>query len=105
MARWRDGQQSGFEDVTFSYGDAPVLLGINLTARKGEVIALVGPSGSGKSTLVDLIPRFYGPTEGRILIDGIDTREIKLPALRAPVTREHRPQRREAAVGGVSDSV
>ncbi len=72
-----------FENVTFSYGDAPVLTGINLTARKGEVVALVGPSGSGKSTLVDLIPRFYEPSEGRIVIDGIDTREIKLPALRA----------------------
>jgi subfamily B ATP-binding cassette protein MsbA len=72
-----------FEHVTFSYGDAPVLVDINLTARKGEVIALVGPSGSGKSTLVDLIPRFYEPTGGRILLDGVDTREIKLPALRA----------------------
>src|SRR5689334_12297805 len=71
-----------FEHVTFSYGDAPVLIDINLTARKGEVVALVGPSGSGKSTLVDLIPRFYEPTSGRILIDGVDIREIKLPALR-----------------------
>ncbi|HEY0527876.1 MAG TPA: ATP-binding cassette domain-containing protein, partial [Gemmatimonadaceae bacterium] len=71
-----------FENVSFSYGDAPVLSNINLAARKGEVIALVGPSGSGKSTLVDLIPRFYEPTDGRILIDGIDTREIRLPALR-----------------------
>ena len=72
-----------FESVSFSYGDAPVLSGINLSASKGEVIALVGPSGSGKSTLVDLIPRFYEPTGGRILLDGIDTREIKLPALRS----------------------
>jgi subfamily B ATP-binding cassette protein MsbA len=72
-----------FEDVSFSYGDAPVLSGIDLSASKGEVIALVGPSGSGKSTLVDLIPRFYEPTGGRILLDGIDTREIKLPALRS----------------------
>jgi len=72
-----------FENVTFSYGDAPVLTGIDLTARKGEVVALVGPSGSGKSTLVDLIPRFYEPTQGRILVDGVDTREIKLPGLRA----------------------
>jgi subfamily B ATP-binding cassette protein MsbA len=71
-----------FENVSFSYGDAPVLLNVTLTARKGEVIALVGPSGSGKSTLVDLIPRFYEPTKGRISVDGIDTREIKLPALR-----------------------
>ena len=72
-----------FESVSFSYGDAPVLSGIDFTAGKGEVIALVGPSGSGKSTLVDLIPRFYEPTGGRILLDGIDTREIKLPALRS----------------------
>jgi subfamily B ATP-binding cassette protein MsbA len=71
-----------FENVSFSYGEAPVLSNINLAARKGEVIALVGPSGSGKSTLVDLIPRFYEPTSGRILIDGIDTREIRLPTLR-----------------------
>jgi subfamily B ATP-binding cassette protein MsbA len=73
-----------FENVTFAYEeDAPVLSGIDLIARKGEVVALVGPSGSGKSTLVDLIPRFYEPGEGRILLDGIDTREIKLPALRS----------------------
>src|SRR5437868_10261913 len=72
-----------FEDVTFAYHEIPVLRRINLTARKGEVIALVGPSGSGQSTLVDLIPRFYEPTGGRILLDGIDTREIRLPALRA----------------------
>jgi subfamily B ATP-binding cassette protein MsbA len=72
-----------FEGVTFSYGDAPVLSGINLTARKGEVVALVGPSGSGKSTLVDLIPRFYEPAGGRIVLDGIDTREIRLPVLRS----------------------
>jgi subfamily B ATP-binding cassette protein MsbA len=72
-----------FAGVSFSYGDAPVLKGIDFTARKGEVVALVGPSGSGKSTLVDLIPRFYEPSEGRILVDGVDTREIKLPGLRA----------------------
>ena len=72
-----------FEDVSFSYGDAPVLSSIDLSASKGEVVALVGPSGSGKSTLVDLIPRFYEPTGGRILLDGIDIREIKLPALRS----------------------
>jgi len=73
-----------FENVTFAYEeDAPVLSSIDLVARKGEVVALVGPSGSGKSTLVDLIPRFYEPGEGRILLDGVDTREIKLPALRS----------------------
>jgi subfamily B ATP-binding cassette protein MsbA len=72
-----------FVGVSFTYGDAPVLTDIDLSARKGEVIALVGASGSGKSTLVDLIPRFYEPSGGRILLDGIDTREIKLPALRS----------------------
>jgi ATP-binding cassette, subfamily B, bacterial MsbA len=76
-------RQLEFEGVSFSYGDAPVLSNVEFSAKKGEVVALVGPSGSGKSTLVDLIPRFYEPTEGRILLDGIDTREIKLPALRS----------------------
>jgi ATP-binding cassette, subfamily B, bacterial MsbA len=71
-----------FDDVTFAYEDEPVLQDISFTARKGEIVALVGASGAGKSTLVDLIARFYEPTRGRILLDGIDTREIVLPALR-----------------------
>ncbi len=72
-----------FEGVSFSYGDAPVLTDIDLVARRGDVIALVGASGAGKSTLVDLIPRFIEPTRGRILLDGTDTREITLGSLRA----------------------
>jgi subfamily B ATP-binding cassette protein MsbA len=72
-----------FEKVSFAYDGNPVLSNIDLEVRKGEVVALVGPSGAGKSTLVDLIPRFYEPASGRILLDGVDTREIKLPALRA----------------------
>ncbi|MCC6930857.1 MAG: ABC transporter ATP-binding protein [Gemmatimonadaceae bacterium] len=72
-----------FEGVGFAYDDEPVLRDVSFTARRGEVIALVGPSGAGKSTLVDLIPRFYDPTQGRILLDGIDTREIRLASLRA----------------------
>ncbi|HYV97196.1 MAG TPA: ABC transporter ATP-binding protein, partial [Gemmatimonadaceae bacterium] len=72
-----------FEHVDFAYDGPRVLRDINISARRGDVIALVGPSGAGKSTLVDLIPRFIDPTGGRILLDGVDTRQIKLPALRA----------------------
>ncbi|NUQ22216.1 MAG: ABC transporter ATP-binding protein [Gemmatimonadaceae bacterium] len=72
-----------FENVSFAYGDEPVLRDISFTARRGEVLALVGASGAGKSTLVDLIPRFYDPTAGRILLDGTDTRDITLASLRA----------------------
>ena len=72
-----------FDRVSFAYEAEPVLSDITFTARKGEVIALVGPSGAGKSTLVDLIPRFYEPTNGRILVDGVDSRDIKLPSLRS----------------------
>ena len=72
-----------FDKVSFAYDGDPVLKNIDLAAKKGEVVALVGPSGGGKSTLADLIPRFYQPSAGRVLLDGVDTREIKLPALRA----------------------
>jgi subfamily B ATP-binding cassette protein MsbA len=73
-----------FEGVRFSYdgGDA-VLDDITFSAKKGEIVAIVGSSGAGKSTLVDLIPRFIEPTAGRITVDGVDAREIRLPALRA----------------------
>jgi subfamily B ATP-binding cassette protein MsbA len=74
-----------FDRVTFSYGDDPVLRDVSFNARRGQVIALVGPSGAGKSTLVDLIPRFHEPTSGRILLDDVDTREIRLDALRSLV--------------------
>jgi ATP-binding cassette, subfamily B, bacterial MsbA len=71
------------DGVSFAYDGDPVLRDISFTALKGDVIALVGASGAGKSTLVDLIPRFYEPTAGRILLDGVDTREIRLDSLRA----------------------
>ncbi|MGE5749516.1 MAG: ABC transporter ATP-binding protein [Gemmatimonas sp.] len=76
-------REIAFEDVSFAYSDAPVLSHVSFRAKKGEVIALVGASGAGKSTLVDLIPRFYEIQQGRIAIDGVDTRELKLPALRS----------------------
>ncbi len=77
-----------FEGVTFRHEGVeadrpPALSDVSFTARKGEVIALVGASGAGKSTLVDLLPRFIDPTSGRILLDGVDLREIRLDALRA----------------------
>ena len=76
-----------FENVTFEYPDDhnQVLSDINLTIRPGERIALVGPSGGGKTTLCNLIPRFYDPTEGRILVDGKDLRKLTLESLRSQV--------------------
>jgi ATP-binding cassette, subfamily B, bacterial MsbA len=72
-----------FDDVSFAYEDELVLRNISFAAPKGSVVALVGPSGAGKSTLVDLIPRFHEPQRGRLLIDGVDARDIKLSSLRA----------------------
>jgi ABC-type multidrug transport system fused ATPase/permease subunit len=73
-----------FRDVCFSYaGSPPVLAGINLDVRSGEVIALVGPNGCGKTTLVNLLPRFYDPTAGCVRIDGCDIREVRLRSLRS----------------------
>jgi ATP-binding cassette, subfamily B, bacterial MsbA len=78
-----------FENVAFDYrtdeGERQVLRDINLTVPRGEVVALVGPSGAGKSTLVNLIPRFFDVTEGRIQIDGHDLRDVNLASLRAQI--------------------
>ncbi|HVO96094.1 MAG TPA: ABC transporter ATP-binding protein, partial [Terriglobales bacterium] len=74
-----------FEDVSFSYGAESVLKHINLTIRAGEMVALVGMSGAGKSTLADLIPRFYDVSSGRIMLDGVDIRDLTLESLRAQI--------------------
>jgi subfamily B ATP-binding cassette protein MsbA len=78
-----------FDHVSFTYGsegeDARVLHDINLEVRRGEVVAIVGSSGSGKSTLVHLIPRFFDATQGRLLIDGHDARDVTLASLREQV--------------------
>lgn len=76
-----------FENVKFGYsdGDGEVLSGINLTVNEGENIAIVGPSGGGKTTLVNLIPRFYDVTEGKILIDGVDVRDYTQDSLRGNI--------------------
>jgi ATP-binding cassette, subfamily B, bacterial MsbA len=77
------------EHVGFSYrneeGESQVLHDINLEIPRGEVIALVGPSGAGKSTLVNLIPRFFDVTSGRVLIDGHDLRDVSLRSLREQI--------------------
>lgn len=82
------GRSSGvveFRDVSFRYGEDPILQGISLSASRNQVIALVGPSGGGKSTLVSLLPRFYDVTDGAITIDGHDIRDITLNSLVAQI--------------------
>lgn len=80
-----------FDDVSFKYDTAMVLKNINLTVQTGEIIALVGMSGGGKTSLVNLVPRFYDVTEGAILVDDIDIRQVSIASLRrqiAIVTQE-----------------
>jgi len=75
-----------FEDVSFGYGAKQLVLNdINLEARPGEIVALVGPTGAGKSTLVSLIPRFFDPWAGRVMIDDIDVRNVTIASLRAQI--------------------
>jgi ATP-binding cassette subfamily B protein len=75
-----------FEHVSFAYeGNAPVLRDINIVAEPGQTIALLGPTGSGKSSVVNLLPRFYDPTEGRVLIDDQDVRDVTLDSLRTSI--------------------
>jgi ABC-type multidrug transport system fused ATPase/permease subunit len=72
------------DDVQFAYEDGrPVLLDINVDVEPGNLVAVVGPTGAGKSTLVRLIPRFFDPQRGRVLVDGIDVRTVQLASLRA----------------------
>ncbi len=85
-----------FEEVWFQYlpaqgkggqagGERPVLKGVDLTVRTGEVVAIVGSSGCGKTTLVNLIPRFYDPSRGRVTLDGVDIRKVTLDSLREQI--------------------
>jgi ATP-binding cassette, subfamily B, bacterial len=77
-----------FEDVSFAYPESgqQVLRGMSFRAEPGEIIAIVGPSGSGKSTIAKLLLRFYDPTAGRVLFDGLDIRELSLRSLRCNIT-------------------
>lgn len=75
-----------FEQVGFTYESGRfVLRDIHFRAKMGEIVAIVGASGAGKSTLVNLLPRFFDPTEGRILLDGMDLRDVTLSSLRAQI--------------------
>jgi ATP-binding cassette, subfamily B, bacterial len=75
-----------FENVLFGYkASQPVLKGVSFTVNPGEVVALVGPSGSGKSSLVGLVPRFYDPQSGKVLIDGTDVRDVTFESLRRQI--------------------
>ncbi|MFN3479844.1 MAG: ABC transporter ATP-binding protein, partial [Thermodesulfovibrionales bacterium] len=76
-----------YDNVSFRYPDTDedAISSVSLNIKKGEIVALVGRSGAGKTTLVDLLPRFYRPIEGRILIDGIDISDITLSSLRSMI--------------------
>ena len=75
-----------FEDVRFAYGtEAEVLRGVDLAVEPGEIVAVCGPTGSGKTTLLNLLPRFYDPTGGRVLVGGVDTRDLPVLDLRNAV--------------------
>jgi len=75
-----------FENVSFRYREPLVLRDVDLTLKRGEVVALVGTSGGGKTTLLNLLPRFADPTSGRITLDGVDLREATLTSLRAQIS-------------------
>ncbi len=74
-----------FRNVSFAYGDTPVLKNINLTIPSGKTVALVGSSGAGKSTLADMVPRFHDATEGEILFDGVNIKEYSIESIRRQI--------------------
>lgn len=75
-----------FENVGFSYGDAPAIAGVSFAVEPGETVALVGPSGAGKSTVFNLLPRLYDVTGGAVRIDGQDVRDVTIKSLRASIS-------------------
>ncbi|MCB0015927.1 MAG: ABC transporter ATP-binding protein, partial [Anaerolineales bacterium] len=85
LLRRADGAVA-FEHVDFAYREErQILSNITFQAEPGQTIALIGPTGSGKSTVTNLMPRFYDPTAGRILVDGVDIREVQLQSLRQQI--------------------
>jgi len=94
-----------FDNVTFQYPGAeePALTGVSLTAHPGEITAIIGGTGSGKSTLAGLIPRFYDANQGRVLVDGVDVREMTQADLRARIGFV--PQKAVLFTGTVADNI
>jgi subfamily B ATP-binding cassette protein MsbA len=94
-----------FEDVHFAYAkrSGDVLHGINLDVKPGEIVALVGPSGAGKTTLVQLIPRFYDVTGGRLVVDGVDVRDHDIERLRGRMAAV--PQEVELFSGTIAENL
>ncbi len=94
-----------FEGVSFRYAEhgTDILKDVSLSVRAGETVALVGPSGAGKSTLISLIPRFYDPTAGRILLDGVDLRDQSLAGLRSHMAAV--PQETQLFSGTVAENI
>ena len=93
-----------FRNVSFAYPDGPqALSGVSFTIEPGTSLALVGPSGSGKSTIADLMLRFYDPTEGQILFDGVDIRELQIGWLRSQIGVV--PQQTFLFAGSIADNI
>jgi subfamily B ATP-binding cassette protein MsbA len=93
-----------FENVRFAYGEGPeVLHGISFEVKPGEVVALAGLSGSGKTTISSLVPRLYDPTAGRVLLDGLDLREVQILSLRARIGAV--PQETTLFHGNIRDNI
>jgi ATP-binding cassette, subfamily B, multidrug efflux pump len=94
-----------FQDVTFSYdgGEEPALCNISLDAKPGETTAIIGSTGSGKTTLVSLIPRFYDVGSGKVLVDGVDVRELSQEDLRRRIGFV--PQKAVLFTGTVADNI
>jgi ATP-binding cassette subfamily B multidrug efflux pump len=95
-----------FKNVSFAYpgnSESPVIRDVSFKASPGETIAFIGSTGSGKSTLIQLIPRFYDVTRGKILIDGVDVREYDLAALRQKIG--YIPQKALLFSGTIEDNL
>jgi subfamily B ATP-binding cassette protein MsbA len=94
-----------FENVGFHYHDraVDVLSDVDFVVEPGEVVALVGPSGAGKSTMVQLIPRFFDVSSGRVLIDGVDVRDVRLRELRSHMAAV--PQETQLFSGSIADNL